>query len=56
MASAIDTLEVAREAIDDEVGAAKERADEATREYKALKDSAEDRKAEITTKIEALSA
>jgi molecular chaperone DnaK (HSP70) len=56
VASALETLEQAREAIDDEVEAAKERADEATREYKALKDSAADRKAEITTKIEALSA
>jgi len=56
VASAIDTLEAAREAIDEEVGAAKERAEEATREYKALKDSAEARKAEITAKIEALSA
>lgn len=56
IASAVDTLEQARAAIDDEVEAAKERADEATREFKALKDSAEDRKAEITAKIEALSA
>jgi hypothetical protein len=56
VASAVETLEAAREAIDDEVGAAKGRADEANREYKALKDSAADRKAEITTKIEALSA
>lgn len=56
VASAISTLEDAREAIDEEVEAAKERADEANREYKALKDSAADRKAEITTKIKALSA
>lgn len=56
VASAVTTLEDAREAIDDEVEAAKERADEATREYKALKDSAADRKAEIETKIEALAA
>jgi hypothetical protein len=56
VASAIATLEDAREAIDEEVEAAKERAEEATREYKALKDSAADRKTEITTKIEALSA
>lgn len=56
VASAKATLEGARKAIDEEVDAAKERADEATREYKALKESAEDRKAEITTKIEALSA
>jgi predicted nucleic acid-binding Zn-ribbon protein len=56
VASAVETLEEARKAIDDEVDAAKERADEANREYKALKDSATDRKAEITAKIEALSA
>jgi len=56
VASAVETLEDAREAIDEEVEAAKERADEANREYKALKDSAADRKAEITAKIEALSA
>jgi hypothetical protein len=56
VASAVDTLEQARAAIDDEVDAAKERADEASREYKALKESADARKAEITHKIEALSA
>lgn len=56
VASALETLEQAREAIDEEVEAAKERADEATREYKALKESADDRKAEITKKIEALAA
>lgn len=56
VASAITTLEDAREAIDDEVEAAKERADEANREYKALKESAAGRKAEIETKIKALTA
>jgi hypothetical protein len=56
VASAVDTLEAARDAIDDEVEAAKERADEANREYKALKDSAADRKAEIAAKIEALTS
>lgn len=56
VASAVETLEDAREAIDEEVAAAKERADEANREFKALKDSAEDRKAAIATKIEALTA
>jgi len=56
VASAVATLEDAREAIDEEVEAAKDRADEATREHKTLKDSAEARKAEITAKIEALSA
>lgn len=56
VASAVETLERARDAIDEEVDAAKERADEATREFKALKDSAADRKAEIEAKIEALTA
>ncbi len=56
VASAVATLEDAREAIDDEVEAAKQRADEATREFKTLKDSAEDRKRQITAKIEALTA
>lgn len=53
---AIATLEKARDAIDDEVGAAKERADEAKAEYDALKASAPDRKADIEAKIEALKA
>jgi hydroxymethylpyrimidine/phosphomethylpyrimidine kinase len=56
VASAIATLERARDAIDHEVEAAKERADEADREYKALQGSAKDRKAEIETKIKALAA
>jgi hypothetical protein len=56
VASAVETLEAARDAIDEEVDHAKERADEATREYKALKESAADRRAEIETKIEALTA
>jgi len=56
VASAVQTLEDAREAIDEEVEAAKERADEANREHKELRESASARKAEITTKIEALTA
>lgn len=56
VASAIATLEKARDAIDDEVDAAKERADEAKAEYDALKGTASDRKAEIETKIAALAA
>ncbi|MGE5335856.1 MAG: hypothetical protein ACM3JL_00340 [Nitrososphaerota archaeon] len=54
VASAVQTLEDAREAIDEEVAAAKERADEATREYKTLREGADARKAEITARIEAL--
>jgi hypothetical protein len=56
VASAIATLEKARDGIDNEVDAAKERADEAKAEYDALKDSAPDRKAEIDSKIDALKA
>lgn len=56
IASAVETLERSLAAIDEEIDHAKERADEATAEYKALKESAADRKAEITIKIEALSA
>lgn len=56
VASAIATLEDALGAIDEEIDHAKERADEATAEFKALKESAADRKAEIETKIKALSA
>lgn len=56
VASAIGTLEKARDAIDAEVDSAKERADEAKAEYEELKGTASDRKAEITTKIEALKA
>jgi hypothetical protein len=56
VASAITTLERARDAIDEEIEHAKERAEEAKSEYEALKGSAKDRKAEIEAKIEALSA
>lgn len=56
IASAVETLENAREAIDEEIDHAKERAEEATAEFKALKESAADRKAEITQKIEALTS
>jgi hypothetical protein len=56
VASAIATLEKARDGIDDEVDAAKDRAEEAGREYKSLKETAPARKAEIESKIEALKA
>ena len=56
VASAVETLANAREAIDEEIGHAKERAEEATAEFKALQASAKDRKAKIEAKIEALSA
>jgi hypothetical protein len=44
------------DSIDDEITVAKERADEATAEYKALKESATDRKRTIEAKIAALEA
>lgn len=56
VASAVETLEAAGEAIDEEIGHAKERAEEAKREYDELKGSASDRKAEIEAKIEALTS
>jgi hypothetical protein len=56
VASAVETLEGAREAIDEEIGHAKERAEEAKREYEALKGTASGRKAEIEAKIEALAS
>jgi hypothetical protein len=47
-------LERALDAIDREVEAAEERAKEAVAEAKALKDSAAERKAQITARLEAL--
>ena len=52
--SATTVLTRAIDAIDAEVGAAQERADEATTEYEHLRDSAEERKASIQAKIDAL--
>jgi chromosome segregation ATPase len=49
------TLERAIESIDAEIEVAKERMNEAKAEFESLKASASDRKAEIKTKIEALS-
>lgn len=46
----------ALEAIDEQVEAAKTRVEEATAEYKDLRSSAEERKATIKAKIEALNA
>ncbi len=56
LASATAALTKALAAIDDEVEAAKERADEAAAEYEALKASAADRKQSIEAKIAALEA
>lgn len=51
VSSAKAALERAVTAIDVEIAAAKERADEATAEYEALKTSAEERQTAITAKI-----
>jgi hypothetical protein len=54
-ALAVATFEKALADIDLEIEAAKERAEEAKREFEALKASADDRKQAIKAKIEALS-
>ena len=53
---ATGVLSKALEAIDEQVEAAKTRAEEAAGLYKELRDSASERKATIKTKIEALNA
>lgn len=52
--SATNVLEKALEAIEGEISAAKQRADDAKAEYEHLRDSAKERKASIQVKIEAL--
>jgi hypothetical protein len=54
--SATSLLETALAAIDDEVANAKARVDEAKSEYEHLRDTANERKAAIQAKIEALKA
>jgi hypothetical protein len=54
--SATNVLEKALEAIDADVSAAKERADDAKAEYEHLRDTAKERKATIQSKIDALKA
>jgi predicted RNase H-like nuclease (RuvC/YqgF family) len=56
IASAVTALNRAVAAIDSEIDAAKTRAEEAQAEYEHLRDTAEERKAAIQAKIEALSA
>ena len=53
---AASVLTEALESIDDEVDAAKQRAEDATADYKELRDSAATRKATIKAKIEGLTA
>lgn len=52
--SALSVLEKALEAIDNEVGTAKSRADDAKTAYEQLRDSAGERKAQLQAKIAAL--
>ena len=54
--SATNVLEKAIEAIDAQLSAAKERAEEAKTEYEHLRDTANERKATIKAKIDALKA
>jgi chromosome segregation ATPase len=54
--SAVSVLEKALEAIDNEIGIAKSRADDAQTEYEHLRDTAGERKASIQAKIDALKA
>ena len=54
--SATTVLEKAIEAIDNEVGIAKSRADDAKTEYEHLRETAGERKAAIQAKIDALKA
>ncbi len=54
--SAVSVLQKALEQIDNEVGIAKSRADDAKTEYERLRDSAGERKAVIQAKIDALKA
>ena len=54
LADARAALERAIQAVDREVAAAKDRADEAKREYDALRTSAEERKRAIRERLEAL--
>lgn len=56
IASAVATLEAAVENIDAEIETAKERADEAQREYESLEATATERKQAIQAKIDALSS
>jgi chromosome segregation ATPase len=54
VAEALSALEEGLRSVDDEVAAAKQRAEEAKAEYEHLRDTAKERKAELQKKIEAL--
>jgi len=51
---ALSALELGLMGVDDDVAAAKQRAEEAKAEYEHLRDTAKERKAELQKKIEAL--
>src|SRR5919198_784361 len=53
VAEALSALEEGLETVDDEVAAAKQRAEDAKAEYEHLRDTAKERKAELQKKIEA---
>jgi chromosome segregation ATPase len=54
VAEALSALEEGLESVDDDVAAAKQRAEQAKAEYEHLRDTAKERKAELQKKIEAL--
>ena len=54
VAEALSALEEGLETVDDEVAAAKQRAEDAKAEYEHLRDTAKERKAELQKKIEVL--
>lgn len=51
---ALSALELGLMGVDDDVAAAKQRADDAKAEYEHLRDTAKERKADLQTKIDAL--
>jgi len=51
---ALSALELGLMGVDDDVAAAKQRAEDAKAEYEHLRDTAKERKAELQTKIDAL--
>ena len=56
IASALSALEEGLESVDDDVAAAKQRAEDAKAEYEHLRETAKERKAALQAKIDALKA
>jgi hypothetical protein len=54
VAEALEALELGLLVVDDDVAAAKQRAEDAKAEYEHLRDTAKERKAELQTKIDVL--